>query len=280
METGETMREPRRLTRPREDRWIAGVCAGLGEYFDLNPAIYRIAFAALALAGGTGILLYLAAWLVLPEEGKPTSIATEILEQHRERPRRVVGVALLAFVAIVALSEAHIWPTPGNLWLALILGMGALTWWRLGPDAPVRRRIVTASVVGVAVLALVVLVLALRAPLFSGAGDRLVRPTAAADVRSRYQLGVGSLTVDLGSVLLPRGETFVRARVAVGSLHVIVPADATVDVNGRVLVGDMKLLDQHDDGIRVHDHVVDRTGSGRVVVLDVRTGIGKVEVER
>ncbi len=52
---------PRRLVRADEGRWLAGVCAGLGRYFDVNPLVYRIAFAALALAGGTGLLLYAAA---------------------------------------------------------------------------------------------------------------------------------------------------------------------------------------------------------------------------
>ena len=72
-ETTETIKgpaaEPRRLTRSRENRWLGGVSAGLGEYFDLNPIVYRIAFVALALAGGTGILLYVAAWLVIPDAG-------------------------------------------------------------------------------------------------------------------------------------------------------------------------------------------------------------------
>ena len=58
----------RRLVRPTEGRWLGGVAAGLGRYFDVNPLVYRIAFAALALVGGTGILLYLAAWLVIPGE--------------------------------------------------------------------------------------------------------------------------------------------------------------------------------------------------------------------
>jgi phage shock protein PspC (stress-responsive transcriptional regulator) len=280
METGETIREPRRLTRPRDDRWIAGVCAGLGEYFDLNPAIYRIAFAALALAGGTGILLYVAAWLVLPEEGRTTSIATDILEQHRDRPRRVVGLAVLALVAIVALSEARVWPRPGNVWLAVVVGTAALAWWRLGPKATTRTKIVVASIVGAAVLGLVALVASIGVPLFSGIGDRVVRPSAATGVRSKYELGIGNLTLDLGDVAIPRGQTFVNARVGIGNLRVVVPQDASVDVRGSVGIGAVDLLDQSDSGTSVHDHVVDRTGSGRVVVLKARTGLGKVEVER
>lgn len=143
MDTTETIRETRRLTRPREGRWLGGVAAGLGAYFDLNPAIYRIAFVALSLAGGTGVLLYIAAWLVIPAEGEDDSIAAAALKQSRDRPSRAVGLALVAFVAVLALSSAHFWPRPGNLWLAAALGIGALVWWQVsthpGSEAPLRR---------------------------------------------------------------------------------------------------------------------------------------------
>ena len=128
METTETIREVRGLTRPRDGRWLGGVAAGLGAYFDLNPAIYRIAFAALSLAGGTGILLYIAAWLVIPEEGEQDSIAAAALRRERNRPGRAVGLALVAFVAILVLGEASIWPDPGNVWLAAALAGAALVW--------------------------------------------------------------------------------------------------------------------------------------------------------
>src|SRR5947208_3245634 len=106
METTDTIRETRRLTRPHEGRWLGGVGAGLGAYFDLSPAIYRIAFVALALAGGTGILLYIAAWLVIPEEGRTDSVIATALKSERDRPRRAIGLAVLAFVGIIVLGEA------------------------------------------------------------------------------------------------------------------------------------------------------------------------------
>jgi phage shock protein PspC (stress-responsive transcriptional regulator) len=145
METTETIREPRRLSRPRDGRWLGGVSSGLGAYFDLSPAIYRIAFVALALAGGTGILLYVAAWLVIPDDGEDDSIAAAMLKRNHDRPGRAVGLALIAFVGILALSEARFWPSPGNLWLAAALAGAALVWWQVSPrsarpsspDAPV-----------------------------------------------------------------------------------------------------------------------------------------------
>ncbi len=127
-----TVAEPRRLSRARDRRWLGGVCSGLGRYFDLNPMIYRIGFIALALAGGTGILLYVAAWLVMPDEGVEDSIAAEAIKSHRERPWLLVGVGLLGFAAILGLSSARVWPSPGNLWVAAALGGAALVWWQVG----------------------------------------------------------------------------------------------------------------------------------------------------
>jgi phage shock protein PspC (stress-responsive transcriptional regulator) len=124
--------EPRRLFRARDGRWLGGVSTGLGRYFDLNPMIYRIGFVALALAGGTGILLYVAAWLVMPDEGVEDSIAAEAIKKRRERPWLLVGVGLLGFAAIVGLSSARVWPSPGNLWVAAAVGGAAIVWWQVG----------------------------------------------------------------------------------------------------------------------------------------------------
>jgi phage shock protein PspC (stress-responsive transcriptional regulator) len=121
----------RRLVRTNDGRWLGGVCAGLGRYFDINPLVYRIAFAALALAGGTGLLLYVAAWLVIPSETSEDSIAVEALREHRDRPWLLLGVGLLGFGALFALSEARFWPGTGNVWLAAMLAGGAIVWWHV-----------------------------------------------------------------------------------------------------------------------------------------------------
>ena len=125
----------RRLVRPTDGRWLGGVAAGLGRYFDVNPLVYRIAFAALALVGGTGILLYLAAWLVVPGEHDDESIAVEALRGRRDQPWLLVGVGLLAFGALFALSEARFWPGTGNVWLAATLVGGAIVWWHVSNRA-------------------------------------------------------------------------------------------------------------------------------------------------
>ena len=56
----------RRLYRSRRNQVIGGVAAGVAEYFDIDPTIVRIAWALLGIAWGTGVLLYLICWLVIP----------------------------------------------------------------------------------------------------------------------------------------------------------------------------------------------------------------------
>lgn len=51
------------------ERMIAGVCGGLGEFFELDPVLFRAAFLVLAVIGGLGILLYVILWLLLPAPG-------------------------------------------------------------------------------------------------------------------------------------------------------------------------------------------------------------------
>jgi len=58
----------KKLYRSLTDRKLAGVCGGLGEYFDIDPTLVRIITVVLAIGGiGTGILLYILAWIIIPD---------------------------------------------------------------------------------------------------------------------------------------------------------------------------------------------------------------------
>ncbi len=279
---------PRRLYRAQEGRFVGGVCAGLGRYFDINPTIYRIAFVALALAGGTGVLIYLAAWAVVPDEGSEESFASETLRRHRDHPARLIGAAVLAFAGVLTLSEARFWPSPGNLALALVLLVAGVVWWEIAARRgrlSVRRvpRVLPVSVGLVAVLAaaaVVAVAVWIREPLFAGVGTRAVAPASAGELHPRYELGIGRLTVDLGGVELPRGETKLKATVAIGGLRVLVPRDATVVVDARAQAGKVEALGRYESGTGAEEQFTARTGSGRVLVLDAWVGLGHVEVVR
>lgn len=74
---------PRRLTRTRSGRMITGVCSGMASYLNVDPTIVRIVVAILTvLTSGAGILLYAAATLIVPEEGKATSIAQDLINKQ------------------------------------------------------------------------------------------------------------------------------------------------------------------------------------------------------
>jgi len=61
-------RQQKKLVRSKNDRMIGGVCAGIASYFDVDPAIVRVLWLLFVFAGGSGVLAYLIAWIVIPED--------------------------------------------------------------------------------------------------------------------------------------------------------------------------------------------------------------------
>lgn len=64
------MSEMKRLQRSTSNKMIAGVCAGIANYFNLDPTIIRILYVLMVFFAGFGILLYLILWLVIPSESQ------------------------------------------------------------------------------------------------------------------------------------------------------------------------------------------------------------------
>lgn len=64
------MDETRKLQRSTSNKMIAGVCAGIANYFNLDPTIIRILYLLMVFFAGFGILLYLILWLVIPSESQ------------------------------------------------------------------------------------------------------------------------------------------------------------------------------------------------------------------
>jgi phage shock protein C len=58
----------RKLYRSKTKRQVAGVCGGLAQHFNVDPTLIRVLFIVLAVLGGSGILLYLALWIIVPSE--------------------------------------------------------------------------------------------------------------------------------------------------------------------------------------------------------------------
>ena len=74
------------LVRSRDNRIVAGVCAGVASYLGMDVNLVRVLAAVLAiLTGGVGgVFLYLVAWAVIPEEGQQMSIAEDLISKTRQ----------------------------------------------------------------------------------------------------------------------------------------------------------------------------------------------------
>jgi phage shock protein C len=64
------MEEPRKLYRSQSQRMIAGVCGGLAEYFNIDATLIRILFLLFAVFGGSGLVIYVVMWLIVPDASK------------------------------------------------------------------------------------------------------------------------------------------------------------------------------------------------------------------
>jgi phage shock protein PspC (stress-responsive transcriptional regulator) len=75
----------KRLRRSVDDRKLGGIAGGLATFFDLDVAHVRIALVVLAIIGGAGLPLYLAAWVLIPEEGSDIAIGDGLLHAGGHR---------------------------------------------------------------------------------------------------------------------------------------------------------------------------------------------------
>ena len=64
------MAQTKRLYRSGKDRILGGVCGGIAEYLSTDPTLIRLAWVLFTFAGGSGVLAYLIAWLIIPRNPK------------------------------------------------------------------------------------------------------------------------------------------------------------------------------------------------------------------
>jgi phage shock protein PspC (stress-responsive transcriptional regulator) len=265
-----------RLERSTSDSVLAGVAGGLGRYFELNPAVFRLGFVVLTLLGGVGVLVYLAAVLVIPREGAERSVAADVLAERRDRPWPVVGLGLAGVALLLLISRGQI-ASSASLTVLLIAGLAVL-WLSRGQRRARRLLVAVSSLAGVLlVLAVAALVTAFTwfdVNLGKGVGDQSFTPSTAAAIHSPYELGVGNLRLDLSHVA-PGGRHRIVAKVGVGELRIVVPRTADVRVDAHAKVGDVFVFQQTDSG---HDARI-RQGSGGFVI-DATVGAGRIDVVR
>ena len=265
----------KRLERSREGRIVAGVSAGLGKYFDMTPAVFRLGFIVLTILGGAGILVYIAAVLVVPKEGEERSIAEDVFANRRDHPARLVALGLVAVAILSLLARADTWPTAGAAWF-LIVAAGLVLLWtstrRHGRGVLIALASVLALLVVTAVAAVIAAFPAFDVSLGDGVGKHSYALTGVTGT-THYRLGIGKLRLDLTQLSATRSGT-VKAHVGLGELDVVVPRDVPVLVNAHVKAGSIDALGHHDDG--TSSRVV--VGNPGGLVVDANVGAGHVEV--
>ena len=265
----------KRLERSRSEKMLAGVCGGLGRYFDIAPAVFRLGFVVLTLLGGAGILVYIAAVLVMPKEGEESSVAEDVLKKRREHPARLVALGLIAVAVLSLLARASTWPSAGAAWF-LVLAAGVVLLW----TSSRRRGVIVAILTFLAVIAAIVVAAVsasfawFNVSLGDGVGDRTETPTSIADVPARYELGIGSLRIDL-THLPANTPVDVNAHVGLGRLRIVVPQNATVALDTHVKAGRIDALGSRDRGRNAR---VD-TNSG-TMKIDAEVGAGRIQIVR
>ena len=220
-------RKPKRLLRSRSDRMLGGVAGGLGNYFRVDPVIFRIGFAVTTLFGGIGLALYIALVIFVPSEDADQPGQA----QPRSLGRIVLGitVAIAALIGLCFLAIGAAWAgaTGSGAVIALIVIL-------------IGAALVIAAFRGGARW-LILPALALAIPLgtvaaadieFEGAiGESTHRPQSVTAIPAGgYEHGIGKKVIDLRDLDWgKRSVVEVKAEQGIGYLLIAVPEDVCVD---------------------------------------------------
>jgi len=136
----------KRLYRSNTHKVIGGVAGGLGEYLDIDPVLVRIAFIVALFFGGVGLLAYIIAWIIIPEQPRESTMSTPIDPQQSAVPPQpqppqppksdlrhgqgsIVGGLVLLVIGFLFLAENFLPDFHFGDWWPLILvaiGVGML----------------------------------------------------------------------------------------------------------------------------------------------------------
>jgi signal transduction histidine kinase len=124
-----------RLERSRSDRIIGGVAAGIGHHLGIEPLAVRVAFVALSLAAGFGIVVYLLAWLLAPEEALEATATPRARILIRPTVTQALGAVLILLGVLLILYVSGFWFGEALAWPVTLAAIGfAILWARSGEE--------------------------------------------------------------------------------------------------------------------------------------------------
>jgi signal transduction histidine kinase len=119
------------IVRSRTNRVLLGVAGGLGERLGVDPALVRVAFAVLALAGGAGVILYLLAWAFSVEPDTGGAVGRPV---RRPSPRQALALGMVVLGTLLLLRELGLWFGDQIVWPIALAAAGSAVIWARGDD--------------------------------------------------------------------------------------------------------------------------------------------------
>ncbi len=145
--SAETASPPKRLYRSVADRYIAGVCGGVAQYFQIDPTLVRILWAIFTIFGGIGFVAYLAAWIIIPENPDEFAAHEEGRASSSDNLGLIIGVVLIVLGLALLLEELNfrfIFPWrfhffDGSFLLSiLVIGLGLYLIFKKDEPSPIK----------------------------------------------------------------------------------------------------------------------------------------------
>jgi phage shock protein PspC (stress-responsive transcriptional regulator) len=285
--------EPRRLMRSRTDRILGGVGGGLAEHLGIDPLLVRFGIGLLVvITGGAGLLLYIAAWLLVPDAQLP---AGQTAPAPRSRAATIGGVAaLLVLVGIVVPSGIVVGWLAVPFAIIALIGLGV--WWLVMgiPAERTGRGVLVGILLGITILLVSGLLFFAGAAGIAGGGGVVVAAivlgaglilVASAFVRPLRWLIVPALALGLGAgtavaagvedvggstgekVYRPASAGSVRPHYELGAGHLV------VDLRNAGLTGEHRIDVEIGAG-----HAEILVPEGTCVAGDLHAGIGGFDV--
>lgn len=120
--TGSPPTEQPSLRRSNEDKVVAGVCGGLGRYFNVDPLWFRLGFVVITLAGGAGVLFYLIAWIVTPQQRSGEALTARTNQDPNTVP--IMGGVVLVGIGLILLANTYLPWFSDVMWPLALVGAG------------------------------------------------------------------------------------------------------------------------------------------------------------
>ena len=274
------------LRRSRTDKVLGGVAGGLAEYTGIDALLWRVGAIALTFAGGSGIIIYVLLWLLMPPAPAPQP--GEVTAPPPSRPRSPVpGVTAAALLIVLGVGVLLAQYTDLDLGArgvlgsaVLVIGVGLVVGAVTGIGRAAKGALIALGLVLTAALAIVSTVDLPEGEM----GDRTYRPTTAAAVQRDYDHTAGDFTLDLSDVDVSDldGPIVTKIDHGLGDVEVVVPRSADVEITVDVGVGEADVLgDSSDSGFYPGTGSADWTGDDEPEFrITIESGLGDVEVSR